>query len=244
MSQGSTYPIPVIASESLQEVPIDTLLIGGLEAMWLFLERDPVWLTSRGESWWQSWCWYVLRHLVPTMIDEPRKPKQKLLQILNKRAPLSVSREIVRISSSGETRFDNTLSGLLDLLLGESNANLDGALCQMLGAGEIRLGSVASVAQFILTRVPEDAVPVCVRILEVSAEDLNDVRAEHVAVSLLRTRTGDSWSAVKAFVTSHDERGRRVLGTFACDMAGGGSDSMSTVQIGRLRRAIAAIVPP
>ena len=161
------------------------------------------------------------------MIDESRKPKQKVLGILNKVAPLSVSREIVRISSSDETGFDDRLSGLLDLLRGESNAELDRALCQMLGAGRIRLGGVASVAPFILTRVPEDAVPVCLRILEVSAEDLNDVRAEHVAVSLLRTRIGDSWIAVKTFVTSHGERGRRVLGTFACDMGEGFSDSMS-----------------
>ena len=235
---------PVIISESLQEVPSDTLLIGGLEAMWLVLDRDPVWLTSRSESWWQSWCWYILRHLVPNMIDESRKPKQKVLGILNKVAPLSVSREIVRISSSDETGFDDRLSGLLDLLRGESNAELDRALCQMLGAGRIRLGGVASVAPFILTRVPEDAVPVCLRILEVSAEDLNDVRAEHVAVSLLRTRIGDSWIAVKTFVTSHGERGRRVLGTFACDMGEGFSDSMSRVQLGDFAGLLLQLFPP
>ena len=41
---------PAIESESLQKVPVNRLLIGGLEAMWLVLERDPAWLTSRCES--------------------------------------------------------------------------------------------------------------------------------------------------------------------------------------------------
>ena len=235
---------PVIPSESLHETPINTFLIGGLEAMWLVLERDPPWLTARGESWWQGWCWYILRQLVPNMIGEPTEPKQKLLGILNQGTPLSVSREIVRISASEDTGLDDMLSGLFDLLLGEPNEELDRSLCQMLAAGRIRVGSVASVAQFILTRVPEDAVSVCMRILEVSAEDLSDVRAEHVAVSLLRTRMGDSWGAVKAFLASDDERGRRVLATFAYGETKGVFDSMPRNQFGDLAGLLLQLFPP
>ena len=235
---------PAIESESLQKVPVNRLLIGGLEAMWLVLERDPAWLASRGESWWQGWCCYILRQLVPNLVGETTELKQTLLGILNRGAPLSVSREIERISTSDETDLADTLPGLFHLLLGEPNAELDRTLCQMLGAGEIRLGSVASVAQFILTRAPEDAVPVCVRILEASKEDLDDEGAEHVAVSLLRTRIGDSWNAVKTFVASDDERSRRVLATFACGQAEGFPDSISRDQLGDFVGLLLQLFPP
>ena len=84
----------------------------------------------------------------------------------------------------------------------------------------------------------------CVQILEASKEDLNDEGAEHVAVSLLRTRIGDSWNAVKTFVASHDERSRRVLATFACGEAEGFPDSISRDQLGDFVGLLLQLFPP
>ena len=68
--------------------------------------------------------------------------------------------------------------------------------------------------------------------------------AEHVAVSLLHTRIGDSWNAVKTFVASHDERSRRVLASFAYGGPGGCFDSISRNQLGDFVGLLLQLFPP
>ena len=131
-----------IIAESLRDVSSYSYSVDVLGAMWLILERDPEWLKSRDESWWKDWCRYILYQLSPNMVGEPIDPKRRLLGFLNEAVPSALRSEIVRLSSNDVVECaDDQVAGLLNLLIGESDSELDRELRQALQRGEIRKGA-------------------------------------------------------------------------------------------------------
>ncbi len=233
-----------IASEASSGVSPNSFHLDVMGAMWLLLECESGWLKSRGESWWTNWCWYILRELIPNMMDEPNEPKQQTLRLLNENSPSAVCREILALALRQDDEFGDFLPSLLPLLLDEPNTELDEKLCAAMQAGTIAERSATAVVEFVLTRASEISVPVCLDILNGNVERISETEVEHVAVSLLRQRAGECWHAVKAFLCSDEERGRRVLRRVADDHEVRLVDSVSVQQLGELAAIMIELFPP
>ena len=233
-----------IASEASSGVSPNSFHVDVLGAMWLVLEREPGWLSSRPESWWESWCWYILRELVPNLVDEPRDPKQQLLRLLNENGPAALCLEVVALACGQDDELRELLPDLLPFLLDEPNGELDEKLCAALRAGTIADGNVTAVSEFVLRRAPHLAIPVCLEILNGALTGMDDAVVEHVAVSLLRNRTRETWDSMKTFLASAEEGGRRVLGRFAHEREASLVGSFSARQLGELAAFLIELFPP
>ena len=231
-------------SEASSGVSPNSFRLDVMGAMWLLQERDPGWLKSRSESWWRGWCWYILRELIPNMAGEPSEPKQRTLRLLNENSPSTVSREILALATSQDDEFGELLPSLLPLLRDEPNAELDGKLCYAMRAGAITEQNVTAVAEFLLVRAPEVSIPLCLEIVNGAVEGASETEVEHVAVSLLRRRAGESWHVVKALLCSDAERGRRVLRRIADGHEVTLVDSDSVRQLGELTGIMIELFPP
>ena len=232
-----------IASEASAGVSPHSFHVDVLGAMWLILERDQDWLISRARSWWKTWCWYILRELMPTLLGESTEPKRRLLRLLNEATP-AMCQEIVGLAAGEDDAFDDLLLGLLRLLVDEPNRELDEGLCEVLRRGRSAERNTTEVAKFVLARAPGESISVCVDILNGVVEGMGEAQAEHVAVALLRQQPRESWDAVKAFVCAEEERGRRVLERFAHDGTSTSLDSVSTEQLGHLTEILIELFPP
>ena len=178
------------------------------------------------------------------MYGEPSDPKGRLATLLNDAAASSVRREVLRLLSSSETDGQRgPLSDALQLLAGQSNRDLDEALCEALNTGAVREQDIVSVVEFVLTRAKDLALPTCLRILENAAGHQGQSPAERVAVGLLRKCPGASWTEVKAYLVSDRDRARRVLEAFADDMFHEPL-AMSTPQSGELAGMLLDLFPP
>ena len=211
--------------------------------MWLILERDAGWLESRAESWWKSWCWYILRGVIPDLAGEPSEPKQGILGLLNENSPATVCQEVLGLASGQDDDFGDILPSLLPLLE-KPNTELDEKLCAAMRANAISERNVNTVGKFVLTRAPEISIPVCLDILNGAVEGMDEPVVETVAVSLLRWRAGETWDSLKAFVCSGDERGRRVMGRLAHEGESRLLKSVSTQQVGELAEILIELFPP
>ena len=233
-----------LPAEASREVSPRSFSVDILGAIWLILERDPDWLESRSESWWKGRCWYLLRELSPNLAGEPREPKQEVLRLVNDNAPSTLCQEMLALALGQDSDFDDLLASLLPLLLDISNVELDEKLCASMRAGAIPEGNVQVVCGFVVTRAPETAIPVCLDILSGAVEGMAETVVEHVAVSLLRQRAGQSWPALRVFLDSEEERGRRVLKSLAYGGESRLLDSMSTKQLGELTRMLIELFSP
>ena len=232
-----------IALEASKGVSPKSLHEDVLGAMWLLLERDPDWLRTRSTSWWKNWCWYILRQLIPNLAGEPREPKQELLRLLNENSPAAVCLEVVLLAGGRDDGFRELVPDLLPLLLDEPNGELDEKLCAAMRAGTIAEPNVTAVGDFVLTRAPHLAIPVCVDVLDGAREGLDAV-VEHVAVSLLRKRPRETWDSVKTFLSLPGEGGRRVLGRCAHEREASLLEPFSTRQLGEFTAFLIELFPP
>ena len=237
--------VETIAEKMSSELAPNTHHIGGLDAMWLVLDRDPDWLSSRPESWWNGWCRYILAESIPNMHGEPADPKLRLVTLLNGTAPSSVCREVLHLLSSNE--HHQRLSDALRLLADQANTRLDEKLCEALEGRKVQEGDIADVAGFVLRRARERSLPVCLRILEDGRSQPEGSLAERVAVALFRICPGASWTALKTYLDDDADRARRVLMAFAYGdfhgsfIARGG---VSTRQLGELAGILLDLFPP
>ena len=242
---AKTYlSVDAIASEAAKGVSPNSFQVDVLGAMWLLLERDPDWLRARGRSWWKKWCWYILRQLLPNSGGEPGEPKQQLLRLFNENSPGTVCREVVVLACGRDDGFGELLPSLLTLLLHEPNVKLDEELCAAMRAATIAEPSVKAVGEFVLMRAPETSIPVCLDIVGGAVEGMVETVVEQVAVSLLRRRAAESWHAMRGFLCSMEERGRRVLKRFAHEDEWGPLDWVSTRQLGELTGVLIELFPP
>ena len=233
-----------IASEASSGVSPDSFHVDVMGAMWLVQECAPGWLNTRSESWWRGWCWYILRELIPNMAGEPSEPKQQTLRLLNENSPSTVSREILVLAADQDDEFGELLPSLLPLLRDEPNTELDEKLCDAMRAGAITERNATAVAEFLLVRAPEISIPLCLDVISGAVEGASEKEVEHVAVSLLRRRAGESWHVVKAFLCSDAERGRRVLRRVADGHEVTLVDSVSVRQLGELTGIMIELFPP
>lgn len=232
-----------VVSEARKALSPKSLHVEVMGAMWLLLERDADWLRSRGRSWWGHWCWYILRQVVPDLVDEPQEPKQGILRLLNEKSPAAVRQEIMTLALGHDDAFRELLRSLLTVLMDMSNRELDEKLCAALWAGETAEPSTTAVAEFVLTRAPDIAIPACVSILAGSTGTADDT-VEHVAAALLHRRAREAWHVFKEFLLSAPERGRRVLGRVAHEIETRLADSLVTRQMGELAGVLIELFPP
>ena len=233
-----------MVSEAATGVSPNTFHVDVLGAMWLLLEQEPTWSRSRPQAWWENWCWYILRELVPNLGDEPREPKQQVLGLLNEGAPAALCLGVVTLACDRKDGFPKLLPDLLRLLLDEPNRELDEELCAALRAGTIAEGNVTAVSEFVLRRRPRLSVPVCLGILNGLLKRMYDGAVEDVAVSVLRTRPGEAWDSMKRFLASAPEEGRRVVGRFAQDREASVVAALSTRQLGEFAGVLIELFPP
>ena len=233
-----------LVAEAADAVSPNTSHVGVFEAIWLILERDHDWLVARRESWWNEWCWYMLRELVPNMVGEPAEPKQQIVALLNEKSPQAVCREIVAFAGGRDKEYADLLSDLLALLRDEPNAVLDQRLCGLMRVGAVVQRHVADVAAFVLARAQSTSIPVCLEILDNALAGTGETRAEDVAVALLRRRAGESWNSLRTFLRSDADRGRRVLRRFAHREESDFMESMSVRQLGELTDVLLEMFPP
>ena len=233
-----------LVAEAADAVSPNTSHVGVFEAIWLILERDPGWLVARTESWWNEWCWYMLRELVPNMAGEPAEPKQQIVAVLNEKSPQAVCREIVALAGGRDKEYADLLSDLLALLRDEQNAVLDKRLCRLMRVGAIVQRHVPDVAAFVLARAQSTSIPICLEILENALAGTGETRAEDVAVALLRRRAGESWDSLRTFLRSDADRGQRVLRRFAYGEESDFMESMSVRQLGELTEVLLEMFPP
>ena len=236
--------VKTIAETMSSKLSPNTTHIGGLDAMWLVLDRDSDWLKSRPESWWNGWCRYILAESIPNMHGEPVDPKLRLVALLNRSAPSSVCREVLHLLLSNECR--QRLSDALRLLADQANTRLDEKLCEALEDGEVQEEDIVNVVEFVLRRAEERSLPTCRRILENARSQQEGPQPEHVAVALLRNRPGASWPVMKTYLDADADRARRVLKVFADgDFYGSGVIGIvPTRQLGELAGMFLELFPP
>ena len=190
-----------------------------------------------------NWCWYILRQVVPDLVGEPQEPKQGILRVLNEKSPGVVRQEIMTLALGRDDAFRELLRSLLTVMMDMSNRELDERMCAALFAGEIAEPSANAVAEFVLTRAPGKAIPVCLDMLG-GATGATDAAVEHVAAALSHRRAREAWPVLKGFLLSAPERGRRVLGRVAHERETRLTDSLVTRQMGELAEVLIELFPP
>ena len=232
-----------IASEAASGVAPNVHHVDVLGAMWLVLEVDAGWLRSRPEQWWNDWCWYILRELIPNLFGEPVEPKRQLLALLSRKSPTGLCREIAALARQSEDGHQGLLADLLPMLADEPHALLDETLRGALRAREIAEPNAGAVAEFVLTRDPHRATPLCLDLLDGAPQPTGDTLADHLAVALLCTRAGEAWESLRTFLRFPEERGRRILAEFARKRESGLPSSLSTRQLGELAELFIEVFP-
>ncbi len=231
--------------ETCHEERLESILHGCMSAMWLVLEVDPAWFHSLRLSWWQRWCWYILRELRMHMHGETDDPKQTIFSMLYKAAPQSVRDVIVRLASCGGTGSDGLLPDLLQMTRRIRDPVLDEMLCQLLSNREVVASNIVAVARFVLSRAPGDATTICVSLLSESGPDDDESPAINAAVSLLFECVSDAWPQVSRFVRDNEQHGRQVLERFADDYETNRRiESLSVSQMGELAGHLVHLFPP
>ena len=233
-----------LATEAADRLSPLSFYVDVFGAIWLILERDPDWLKARSGSWWRDWCWYMVRELIPNMVDEPYEPKQQIMKLLNEKSPDAVCREIQALVSGQDDGYADLLRDLLALLRDEPNVELDERLCEAIRAGTIVERHATCVAEFVLVRAPEKSILICLEIMNGALTGAGEAWAEHVAVAQLGRRAREGWDGVKAFLRFDTDRGRRVLRRFAHDEGSGFIESMSVRQLGELTEDLVELFPP
>lgn len=222
------------APEMCRKEPLNSILPGGMAAIWLVLDVESEWLESRASEWWRLWCWYILRELHPHMHEEPEEPKSATVAMLHRCAPDAVRAELIRLASNDDGGSASLLSSLLELAEPVLDAELNREMVERLAGGTVRPDCVFTVAEFILRRDPGPALAACLSRLDATGPVADETPSVQVAVALLNERILESWGEVSRFVEQNPEHGRRVLALFAHGGRSGRRDDDAPGPIARL----------
>lgn len=201
--------------ETCRERPLNDILGGCMDAFWLILDRDLEWLRTCDRDYWRRWCWYILRGLWLNMHDVPEEPKRALFSMLHHEVPDTVRDEIIQIATQNEEETNSLLANMLEFMDCSSGAELDAALCERLNNNEVSLGCIELVAQYLLARIPNDAIPVCLSMLKGPDSVDNNSASVSAAVSLLYVCPSRAWPEVEKYIQNNHEHGRCVLRKYA-----------------------------
>ena len=195
--------------------PLNTILTGYMEAIWLVLDVDPNWIEALPDEWWRRWTWYILRELHPNMSGESSGPKEILMSLLHSRAPEAVRNALLELATTTGQESHNLLTPLLETFHDTVDAALDQGFCDLIEAGTVSPDRIGTVARFVLGRDVEQAMPVCVTRLDRAAAASAEEIAVRAALALLSERTVESWDHVLAFLRERRDLAPRILAEFA-----------------------------
>lgn len=202
-------------AERAKTLPLSQMLVGHITAIWLVMDEDPGWIESLPTDWWRKWTWYFLRELHPNMHGETEGDKQALLAKLHAKVPDEVRSVVRELALSKETDTKSLLSTLLDVLGDLIDPALDDMLCTALEAGQIPEDRAGEVAQFVLTRNNDKAMPACFSRLDDAALATSEAVAVRATVALLHERTNESWEVVVDLLHRRPDLAIRILGEYA-----------------------------
>lgn len=201
--------------ERIRSEPLNSVLLGHMQAIWLVMERELPWVEALLETWWHRWAWYILRELRPDMSDEPKEPKSALLGTLHERAAPEVRAGIEELATSTLSESRDLLASLFEVLAPIEDPELDVRLSEALAAGKIPEDRIGDVGQFVLSRNDDCALPACVSLLEPEAVTQSETGTVRAAVALLWQRTREGWQAVFGLFHRRPDLAPRVLADLA-----------------------------
>ena len=240
------------APEQGRSEPLNSILFGYMQAIWLVMDHDSAWLDDLPASWWQRWTWYILRELRPNLMEEQQEPKAALLCMVHDRATAEVRTAVEELATRTDFRPQDLLTSLLDLFDSVDDAVLDQRLCDGLAAGKIPDDRVGDVANFLLARDGSRALSACLSRFEPEAIAEAEQAAVCAAVALLQHRTRESWGRVFELLQRRPDLASRVLGEFAYEelrepqRRDESSEILAptTAQMGRLTAFLLEAFPP
>src|SRR5205085_2188337 len=124
------------------------------------------------------------RELHPHMVDEPDEPKKLLIGLLHDRAGDAVRRIVLELATAAGEPSRNFLTSLLEMLDPIADSKLDNELCELIASGSVTGDRVGSIAEFVLGRDAERAVPACLTRIDRAAAASADETAVRAAVAL------------------------------------------------------------
>lgn len=206
---------PASDLELARTEPLNRILPGHMTAIWLAMANDPEWIDSLSTEWWRDWAWYILRELRPNTMNEPEEPKIELLRRLHEQVPGEVRESILRLSKSQGAENRNLLTSLFGAFEDIIDSALDDALCTELESCGIPDDRVTDVAQFVLSRSGDKALPACLTLLDSAQDASRENIGVRAAVALLHERTREAWSSVFDLLHRRPDIAKRVLADFA-----------------------------
>lgn len=211
VSAAKRYLTASDITERCRDLPLRRLL-PGIAAVWLLVEVGPEWLEHQPRSWWERWCWFMLRELDPRLTGEPEEPKAKLARMLHEHAPGTTRRELCGLAAAEESSAEDSLDALLEIFAPISDPELDGALCTMLEERNVAVQSIQAVARFLLRRGSVRGIEICrSRLVATQGEEVEERGGIGLAVAALLEEPGSLWEPVVGFVRRDAEVGREVI---------------------------------
>jgi hypothetical protein len=122
---------------------------------------------------------------------------------------------IVELATSTGTESQNLLSSLLNAMDALPDKELDQDLADLLSRHLVPSDRIGIVAEFILGRDVDRALPVCIGLLDRSAVAASEDTAIRAAVALLFEATAEAWDSVLAFLHDRRDLASRILAQFA-----------------------------
>lgn len=226
--------------ERVRPQPLNTILSGYMQAIWLLLQFDRPWIEELPVEWWRRWAWYLIREVHINLHKEPNEPKAELLRLLHAKAPTAFRGVIVELATSVGQESLNLLNPILETIDSMPDDDLDEELSSRLARNIISPDRIGAVAQFVLGRDADRALSVCVGLMDRTAAGANDDTAVRAATALLFERTSEAWDRVLAFLRDRRDLSGRVLGEFAHNerlrhrtgVSPGGLEKLTPMQIG------------
>lgn len=201
--------------ERSKKEPLNQLLPGHITALFLVMDQDPNWIDDLPPNWWKKWAWYLLREIHPNMSGEDDILKTAIIHKIHEYAPVEFRSIIVDLSTSSAPLSSELLTSLLDMIIPLDDPIIDSRLCSELKCGRIPEDSARAVAEFVLSRVPHQAMEACIHHLGQTDERTNDKLAVHVAIALMHGCLPDSWEHILDFLRRRPELGRQIFGEYA-----------------------------
>lgn len=193
--------------------PLNTIHLFDMAAILLLFEVDPAYLHALPRSWWENWCWHILREVKFRMSGEPDSVKKSLLNKLVEHAPASVENEIIQLSQSVDEGSDQLLSNILEHIESDKLRGLTSELSKLVSRGAISIGKLYSVAAFVIRQdygCSEQLWSSRVVPFSNAAQD-----AVQVILAMLKADFRKSWSKVYPFMKSRGDLAPSILSGLA-----------------------------
>jgi len=198
-------------AERCREIPLKRVL-PGMAAVWLLVEVEPEWLEQQSQSWWDRWCWFLLREFHPRNTEEPEEPKTRLVSIFHEVASDHVRRELCRLAANEEPSAEESMGALLEVFAPNGDLELEEALSLMLEERTVAAQTVQAVARFLLAQGSPRAIEVCRSELETyQREEVDEQREVGCVVAVLLEQPVPLWEQVMAAMRRDEEIGRKVI---------------------------------